>query len=99
MNITNLLFEILGEIQNCHPQGFTSGKPRQYGGKEMQISQVPGIECEIHALDSLKLPVGKPSSNACSNQCRGFPVLLHVQNHFCLLSGVMKQKAEARGSK
>lgn len=100
MNITNLLFEILGEIQNCHPQGFTSGrKPRQYGGKEMQISQVPGIECEIHALDSLKLPVGKPPSNACSNQCRGFPVLLHVQNQFCLLSGVMKQKAEARGSK
>lgn len=65
----------------------------------MQINQVPRIECEIHALDSLKLPVGKPSSNAFSNPYRGFPMLLSVQNQFCLLSGVMKQKAEARGSK
>lgn len=94
INITNLLFEIFGEIQNCHPQGFTSGrKPRQCGGKKMQISKDSHIECEIHALDSLKFPVGKPSPNAFSNQCRGFPVLLHVQNQLSVIWG---HEAEGR---
>lgn len=102
MNPTNLLLGSAGEAQNCHLQLFTNGrKPRQSRGKETQISQVPHTEREIHALDCLKLPVGRPSSNAFANQRRGFPcaLCLHVPNQPRLARRVMQQNAGARGSK